>query len=132
MMEDPEIPKNKEADPAEREAAELGQELQEAADTLAEVDPARMNPEQIRSLVDMVVGVLAAYAGVKLIELGMDVSSGILSSDNPSALAALENLGQAVGSMAIAFPGALVMIRGASKFIDGLRHFMEKLPETRL
>lgn len=135
MMEHQEFPGAPEVNSAEREAAaDLGQKLEETAAVLNDSDPSRLSPEQIHRLkasADMIVGILAAYAGVKLVEFGMDVSGGMSSSDNPSALVALEHLGRAIGSMALALPGALVVLRGGSKFAEGLRRFMEKLPEVK-
>ena len=127
MIENPE---NSGINPAEN-AEDLSQELETTAQNLEAIEPLRVSPEQFGDLeakVDIVVGVLLAYLGVKAVEFGLDISSGILSSGDPSALAGLERLTQMVGSMTLAFPGGLAVAQGTSRFIKGLEHLMEKSP----
>jgi hypothetical protein len=121
---------------AEEAAEKAGRHLETVGEQLAEVDAAKITPEQFNALegkVRMVIGVLAALAGIKMMGFGFDMNHGI--SDAPGL--GISGLGQYVENalrtigFAVSFStGLTTLLMGGRKFLGGLEEFASTLPKV--
>ena len=126
-----ETPKGAGQTPEQMKTKQIEAELTKVGKQLEQVDPSKVTPEQFKVLeakVDLIFGIIAAYAGVKMFEFG----TGFVGGDSSHVTGDIAiRLGKVLLSGIGIIGGTAVFVRGVAALHDGISKFVENLSKIQ-